>query len=144
MKRRLALVGIDAISNVVDITNYILKELGQPMHAFDYTTLEGNAINVRRATNGEKIVKCGTAYRSVSGHSRFIHIRTVHTHYVLVRFGILYRILIGGRYVHILFISQSLIYRTGKYVSVGFEIIYYLRSVGLKLLKGTAEKHEQA
>jgi len=56
MKRRLALVGIDAISNVVDITNYILKELGQPMHAFDLSTLEGNAINVRRATNGEKIV----------------------------------------------------------------------------------------
>ncbi len=56
MKRRLALVGLDAISNVVDITNYILKELGQPMHAFDYTTLEGDAINVRRAKDGEKIV----------------------------------------------------------------------------------------
>ena len=55
MKRRLALVGIDAISNVVDITNYILKELGQPMHAFDLTTLEGNAIQVRRAADGEKI-----------------------------------------------------------------------------------------
>ncbi len=56
MKRRLALVGIEAISNVVDITNYVLKELGQPMHAFDLTTLEGNAINVRRAKNGEPIV----------------------------------------------------------------------------------------
>lgn len=56
MKRRLALVGIGAINNVVDITNYILKELGQPMHAFDYTTLEGDAIHVRRAENGEKIV----------------------------------------------------------------------------------------
>ena len=56
MKRRLALVGIESISNVVDITNYVLKELGQPMHAFDLTTIEGNAINVRCATNGEKIV----------------------------------------------------------------------------------------
>lgn len=56
MKRRLALVGINAISNVVDITNYILKELGQPMHAFDGAFLEGNAINVRRAKEGEKIV----------------------------------------------------------------------------------------
>lgn len=56
MRRRLHLVGIEAISNVVDITNYILKELGQPMHAFDYTTIEGNAINVRRAVDGEKIV----------------------------------------------------------------------------------------
>ncbi len=55
MKRRLALVGIEAISNVVDITNYILKELGQPMHAFDLATIEDNAICVRRAKNGEKI-----------------------------------------------------------------------------------------
>ncbi len=56
MRRRLNLVGIGAISNIVDITNYILKELGQPMHAFDYTTIEGDAINVRRAKDGEKIV----------------------------------------------------------------------------------------
>ena len=56
MKRRLALVGIGSISNVVDITNYVLKELGQPMHAFDYSYLEGDQINVRRANNGEKIV----------------------------------------------------------------------------------------
>ncbi len=55
MKRRLSLVGIGSISNVVDITNYVLKELGQPMHAFDCTTLEGNRIQVRRATEGEKI-----------------------------------------------------------------------------------------
>lgn len=56
MRRRLALVGIGSISNVVDITNYILKELGQPMHAFDDAFLQGNAINVRRAEEGEKIV----------------------------------------------------------------------------------------
>lgn len=56
MRRRLALVGISSISNVVDITNYILKELGQPMHAFDYNYLEGEKINVRRANDGEKII----------------------------------------------------------------------------------------
>lgn len=56
MRRRLALTGIGSISNIVDITNYVLKELGQPMHAFDYSYLEGNQINVRRAHNGEKIV----------------------------------------------------------------------------------------
>ena len=55
MKRRLALVGINAISNIVDITNYILKELGQPMHAFDHEYIEGNSICVRRAKDGEKI-----------------------------------------------------------------------------------------
>ena len=56
MRRRLALIGQTPISNLVDITNYILNELGQPMHAFDYAYLEGNQINVRRASDGEKIV----------------------------------------------------------------------------------------
>lgn len=55
MRKRLALVGINAISNIVDITNYILMELGQPMHAFDLSTLEGKTIDVRRAKEGEKI-----------------------------------------------------------------------------------------
>lgn len=56
MKRRLSLVGMEPISNIVDITNYVLKEMGQPMHAFDCDYLEGNAICVRRAEEGEKIV----------------------------------------------------------------------------------------
>lgn len=56
IKRRLALVGQDAISNIVDITNYVLLEMGQPMHAFDCNYLEGNEICVRRAGEEEKIV----------------------------------------------------------------------------------------
>ena len=56
MKRRLALVGQASISNIVDITNYVMLEMGQPMHAFDCEYVEGNAINVRRAGDGEKIV----------------------------------------------------------------------------------------
>ncbi len=56
MRRRLALVGINSISNIVDITNYILIELGQPMHAFDENFICGNKIVVRRAKQGEKIV----------------------------------------------------------------------------------------
>lgn len=56
MKRRLALIGQDAISNIVDITNYVLLEMGQPMHAFDCDYLEGNAIRVRRARQEEPIV----------------------------------------------------------------------------------------
>ena len=55
MKRRLSLVGLQAISNIVDITNYILMELGQPMHAFDYSYLQGGEICVRTAREGEKI-----------------------------------------------------------------------------------------
>ncbi len=56
MRRRLALLGNNSISNIVDITNYVMRELGQPLHAFDCDFLEGNAINVRRAAEGEKIV----------------------------------------------------------------------------------------
>ena len=55
MKRRLALIGQDSISNIVDITNYVMLEMGQPMHAFDCDYLEGNAIRVRRAEQEEKI-----------------------------------------------------------------------------------------
>ncbi len=56
MKRRLALVGQDSISNIVDITNYVMLEMGQPMHAFDCDYLEGNQIQVRRAKEKEQIV----------------------------------------------------------------------------------------
>lgn len=56
MQRRLSLVGINAISNVVDITNYVLKEFGQPMHAFDRRDLKDDTIIVRRAKDGEEIV----------------------------------------------------------------------------------------
>ncbi|MBO8158607.1 phenylalanine--tRNA ligase subunit beta [Thermosyntropha sp.] len=48
--------GIRPINNVVDITNYVLLETNQPLHAFDYDLLESKEINVRRARNGEKIV----------------------------------------------------------------------------------------
>ncbi len=56
MQRRLAVMGIRAINNIVDITNYVLLEMGQPMHAFNADFLTKNAIVVRRASNGEKIV----------------------------------------------------------------------------------------
>ena len=56
MKRNLALCGLRSISNVVDITNYVLLEIGQPMHAFDLEKVGGRSITVRRAHEGEKIV----------------------------------------------------------------------------------------
>ena len=55
MRRHLALCGLRSISNVVDITNYVLLEIGQPMHAFDMDMLQNNQIIVRRAKDGEKI-----------------------------------------------------------------------------------------
>ncbi|MBQ8731027.1 MAG: phenylalanine--tRNA ligase subunit beta [Lachnospiraceae bacterium] len=54
MQRRLAKSGIRPINNLVDITNYVMEEYGQPMHAYDYSTLEGSKIVVRRANNGEE------------------------------------------------------------------------------------------
>ncbi len=55
MRKRLALSGIRSISPIVDITNFVLLEIGQPMHAFDADDIGGNKIIVRRAENGEKI-----------------------------------------------------------------------------------------
>ena len=55
MRRRLALCGLRSVSDIVDITNFVLLELGQPMHAFDRNYLEGDGIVVRRANAGEKI-----------------------------------------------------------------------------------------
>ena len=53
MRYRLYLCGIRSINNIVDVTNYVLLELGQPLHAFDYNRLRENRIVVRRAREGE-------------------------------------------------------------------------------------------
>ena len=53
LRMRLRAAGVRPINNIVDITNYVMLEYGQPMHAFDYAMLSGSAINVRRATDGE-------------------------------------------------------------------------------------------
>ena len=56
MRKRLALSGIRSISPIVDITNFVLLEMGQPMHAFDADDIGGRKIIVRRAAQGEKII----------------------------------------------------------------------------------------
>ena len=56
IRRRLHMCGINAINTIVDITNYVLVEFGQPMHAFDLNNVTDNTIIVRRAEQGEKIV----------------------------------------------------------------------------------------
>ena len=56
MQRRLAANGIRPINNIVDITNYVMEEYGQPMHAYDYDTIANHEIIVRRAQKDEKFV----------------------------------------------------------------------------------------
>lgn len=56
MQRRLAAQGIRPINNIVDITNYVMEEYGQPMHAYDLSTIAGQKIIVRRAEDNEKFV----------------------------------------------------------------------------------------
>lgn len=55
MKARLALVGVRPINNIVDISNYIMHELGQPVHTFDYGKIEGSKMFLRKSKPGEKL-----------------------------------------------------------------------------------------
>ncbi len=65
MQDRLKACGIRAINNIVDITNYIMLEYGQPMHAFDLRDLEGAAVNVRRARAGEMLTTLDDVERTL-------------------------------------------------------------------------------
>jgi len=66
IKDRLQKIGMRSINNVVDITNYLLLQLGQPMHAFDYDKVKGHKIIVRRAKKGEKIITIDEVERELT------------------------------------------------------------------------------
>lgn len=72
LQERLAACGIRPINNVVDATNYILLDLGHPLHAFDLTTLEGQEIRVRRARPGEILTTLDGQVRVLVGEDLVI------------------------------------------------------------------------
>ena len=72
MRRRLEAVGLRAINNIVDITNFVMMELGQPLHAFDYRFLEEGRIVVRRSHDGETFVSLDEKERTLRADTLMI------------------------------------------------------------------------
>ncbi len=66
LQRRLKSVGVGVINNIVDVTNFVLMEYGQPLHAFDYHKLAENRIVVRRAAAGERITTLDEVERALT------------------------------------------------------------------------------
>jgi phenylalanyl-tRNA synthetase beta chain len=72
LKNRLKSIGVRPISNVVDVTNFILHELGQPLHAFDLDEIEGRTIRVKTLPEGTKFISLDEQERTLNDHDLMI------------------------------------------------------------------------
>ncbi len=72
IQKRLAGAGIRSINNVVDVTNFVMVELGQPMHAYDYDAIEGHSLTARRAVAGEELHTLDDSSRKAKGNELVI------------------------------------------------------------------------
>ena len=72
LQKKLLAIGLRPINNIVDITNFVLHEVGQPLHAFDAAKIEGGKVVVRRAEKGEKFVTLDGVERSLSSNDLMI------------------------------------------------------------------------
>ena len=72
LQNRLKAIGLNPINNIVDATNYVLHELGQPLHAFDADKMVGNTIVVKKAIEGAKFTTLDKVERSLKGHECLI------------------------------------------------------------------------
>ncbi|TAE83359.1 MAG: phenylalanine--tRNA ligase subunit beta [Bacteroidetes bacterium] len=72
LQNRLKVIGISPINNIVDVTNYVMHELGQPLHAFDATKIAGNEIVVQKAAQGTKFTTLDKVERILTGQECMI------------------------------------------------------------------------
>jgi len=72
LKNRLKAIGLNPINNIVDITNYVLHSIGQPLHAFDYDKISGQKVVVRNADENEKFITLDGVERSLSAEDLVI------------------------------------------------------------------------
>ena len=72
LKNRLKAIGLNPINNIVDITNYVLHSIGQPLHAFDYDKISGQKVVVRNANENEKFITLDGVERSLSAEDLVI------------------------------------------------------------------------
>lgn len=110
IKQRLNAVGIRSINNIVDITNYVLMEIGQPMHSFDYDKIGDKVIEIRNAKNNEKVLALNMEEYELDTKDTVI----ADSHKILAIAGVM-----GGFNSGINSMSKNLVFESATFVKGG-------------------------